>query len=1323
MGNKSCILWPEVNGKPSKLYKDMLKHTKDRQLTNLLYAAYIANPAIAQKIDAINAKKYMGNTRRDNRGQHRMEDVLKFFDYKKILSERGDALQIISEQEGAVDSKGKPIDYTNAKEALEKANHLNNTHKGVVATVVKHKDANDNYVYNIFTREKGGRTFMYAKDVENKLKIWDIYKQVFNAKGIDIDNVPQEVKDFVSPMNPDLVQQLINLKKFTLIGNLYKKDAMLLFSLNENTPQVQALVQAFGSIENAAQAINDVNTHARNLTPHEKTLFLNAVNKSKNFNGIDLSALKQQVDQMTDQVITKSPEEQVRLELHKLNKQYKIDIAEFHRVGDTISSLSEAAQEIVVNVERQIKQIKDTRTTDVQERNKSLAEGKRLTKNLSDLYKELQAGRYYSGTLDFLNEALTKVTDIDTIVKDVLTIPPATADLDYYMNQAKKLYKISLLHKQYYQIVQALANDSLIIDENISQQDIDNIRNIAKKIKKAFDGREAQVNSITRATVRNILIKFAGDKVDDITALVNAVDMATTDSTKYDALFYAMSRASNPVISTMGGIINQAQLHRNDIMAGFSTRITKATKKLYSSGSNSEFMYEDDGHIVSDIDWKLYYKARAAQIHALRSQNLDEWDFRKALYDWEDANTEDREVDAKTHRKERVPNQNYRKRENFQEGWTDAQKEYYKEMMQIKGEIGTMLPEYARMQYLPPQLRRNMFDALGHAKGFKDIGNAIKTKAQNLYTIREDDENYNTNGIIDGEEYASVRGDYDNTQLKRIPIFYVNKVEQGELLKDFSGGLQALAGTAINYSEMSNIEDCINFIGDYITDPLKNNGSKDPKVKAEVAGNDKVRVVRNLKSWSKRNLTTEAMVDSFINQHLYGVYRDPNESKKKRTIASRLISYTSFKGLATNVKGMVANYLMGEFQMLIEAGANEFYNFKDYGWAHTKLFGSAGVTGEIWDLLNETKNSKSQLFAELFDPEQENFESKSHTRYHKNILRKILAHDLSFMGYGAGEYLIHYVGMYACLHHQKVLYNGKEISFYDAFEVVNKGDGAAELQLKQGVTDLQGNAITADFIREVRNKIQQANQTTHGAMDKEHKGLIYQHWYGAMAMNFRQWMVEHYSRRFRKKYFDANIGMYREGYWRSLWRSMSEEYKDDKEEYNRVMACLKFVAEFFSFTARGKLIWGNMDDVQKYNFRRAHTELCMLFALYGISFALGDPDDYKGNMAARFWIYQLKRMILDTEASMPHPAAAQNIITIMQSPMASISVANSMLYTVYGIPDVTEEIQSGPHAGENKYLRNIIKYDLPVIKDFEQWQTMAEKDDVFKAFKISPSGY
>ena len=42
------------------------------------------------------------------------------------------------------------------------------------------------------------------------------------------------------------------------------------------------------------------------------------------------------------------------------------------------------------------------------------------------------------------------------------------------------------------------------------------------------------------------------------------------------------------------------------------------------------------------------------------------------------------------------------------------------------------------------------------------------------------------------------------------------------------------------------------------------------------------------------------------------------------------------------------------------------------------------------------------------------------------------------IGYGAGEHFVHYVNMYAILHHHKVLVNGKKTTLYHAFEVVDK---------------------------------------------------------------------------------------------------------------------------------------------------------------------------------------------------------------------------------------------------------------------------------------------
>ena len=139
-------------------------------------------------------------------------------------------------------------------------------------------------------------------------------------------------------------------------------------------------------------------------------------------------------------------------------------------------------------------------------------------------------------------------------------------------------------------------------------------------------------------------------------------------------------------------------------------------------------------------------------------------------------------------------------------------------------------------------------------------------------------------------------------------------------------------------------------------------------------------------------------------------------------------------------------------------------------------------------------------------------------------------------------------------------------------------------------------------------------------------------------------------------------------------------------------------------------------NIQKYNVRRAHSEFVMWLALCGLAFALGEPDEHKKEFWRRWWIYQVKRLILDTEASMPHPAMAKNMITILQSPMAGVSVANSLLYTIYGIGDITEEIKSGPHKGENRYWRTIKKNTLPFFKDIEQMQQMDTSDAIFTPF-------
>lgn len=1302
MSKDTCALYPEApKGGDSRVYKNLLERLGNRPLVNYIYAVYRTNNT-AENMDKVVDNNGNPIYHRNVQGEHNMEDIIRYLDVDTMQSEVS-KLSGIELSLGAIDTNGIRVDFTSAEDALKKADDFNDKHKGLSAIVVQHGD-----IFNIIVAEKNSRTHTYGDMVKKYLQTWDIYKQIFNSKGVDITAMPQELNSVFNALNIGLGQYLKNLSLITP-GDLYKKDAMVLFYLNPTSQHTQNIINEFGSIEEAAQALDDFNHGSITLTDSRKRLLFRAINDAKNFQGIDMDAVIDQIKQVSENLYAYSPEQEVKEELRRLNKKYKIDVNEEHRIANKIRTLSEAAEDAAFVLQRQIRKLEKEKGNN--------AEGKRLEMILNRLLKELANKRYYSGIINFLGEASSQMADIDSLLQGM---PQTGTELEKAFGKAKILQMIKSIKEQYYTLIQALANENLAMDENIPQSDIDNIRQTAKQLKDFFDLKDQMINDLTESTMVDLMTQIVGNTTPDGQSMMNAIRMAASDSTLYDWL-YSMGRASNPVVAAAGSIIRNAQDSRDEKMNAIAERIRRATNRLYKAGFNSEFMYEDEGHIISDIDWGLYKSARIAKMNSLKVQGLKGFDLKQAIEDWEDQNTEDRVVDRTNGRTERVPNDSYRKKHDFKKDLSPEQIEYYDTMMQLKGEIGSLLPSYAQNQYLPPQVRRKFLDALHDAKNISDVEKAVKNKLQNLYTIREDDENYRSNGIIDGHEYEITEGDFDNTPLRQIPIFYVNKVEQGELLKNFSTGLQALAGTAINYNAMNEVADVVEFIGDFTASQK----SKGKNTKADVIQNRNIKIVKEL--WKKAlNSNTSAIMTGMISQHIYGKKREDIESKWGRRMLKafdNIVSYTSFKGLVTNVKGAFQNYIMGEFQMLVDAGCGEFYGFKDFFWAHSKLFGEAGVGGEIMELFTNNINHKGVLFKQLFDPMQENFSKKSHEQYYSTWFRQLIGHDCSFIGYSSGEYLIHYVNMYALLHHQKVLLNGEKISLYDAFEVTDKKDGNSELKLKPGVTDLQGNPITEDYIKKIRKDLRYLNQTCHGSMNEEDRGIIHQKWWGRGIMNFRQWMPEHYSRRWRASHYDYTLGETREGYWTSLYKgAVNENIRDTWKDGHKIEAMKTFLKDLATFEFRAATNWDNLNDMQKYNIKRVRTEMAMYVCLIGLSFALGAPEDHKNEFWRRWWIYQTKRLILDTEAAMPHPRNISNLQTMLQSPMASVPTMTALLYVFYGLfnGDLSDDIKSGDHKGENRYWRNIKKYDLPFFKDIEQMQKMDTDDAIFKVFEDSP---
>lgn len=1277
MSRNNCTLYPEVNGEASKLYKDLLKKIPNRPLVNYIYAAYL------QQGVAANMSRQGFKT--NKQGQHDATAVMQYFDVINMENESAKAWTV-AKQIGARDSSGDLVNFTNVKEALEKAAQANHSFVGTVSYVVPHGDS-----LNILTEAKDSRTQIKVHEIEEKLAVWSVIEQAFNKVGIDINSFDFNKELVNANRGKAFLGWLDNLKYAARNDVLSQKEIRTILALGENSTQVKRLEQMFGSLDEAANKMYDAFHRGRaNYTQSQLSLMESAITEGKKFQGLDINALKQQVSQVEGNLAANSEEVAIQSTLETLNQKYNIDFNEIHKKEKEISQLSHVAVEAVTTLERQLRELKAKQgiTPEVQQLETAV---KRLT-------KELQSKRYYSGAMSFLTEALTQVQNMESLYKQASQA--SGTNLERNKKRAEALMQIDRIMKGYWHIVYALSNiDRLTIDENISDYDKKSIGDQAKAAREQFEKYSYKIKELEKDTMIDIATEYLGESTSNGMAIADIVTMADIDSTFWDKL-YSISRVSNPLITVMGDIIRNAQGKRTKELEEISLRIRRATRNLYKSGSDSSFMYEPNGnYIISDIDWKAYNGAKVRAYNKLVSAGKSKMEIAELMEQWQEANTEDRIVDYVSGRTERVPNGNYRKA--FPQ-LTQAQQEYYNEMMQIKGELGTLLPKYAQKQYLPPQKRRKFLDAIGQSKGSpKAIAKAILNKLQDLVTIREDDPLNSENGVIDGEEYGIRNGALDNTAYRRIPIFYINRLKDSEeLLKDFSGAMQALAGTAINYDCMDEIKDTIEFMGDFIERKSGAATENGKRLTDRVINDDEIKVYKDLEEYGS-NSNTSAIIRGFIDKHIYGV--KVKDQGKWVKLVQTLLNYTSIRALTFNVKGFIANYIVGEFQMLIEAGAGEFYNLADYAWANARVFGdnTLNAPGRIMDFLTDNVNSKSMLLAQRFDPLDDEFNEQQNKRYYKGPLRKLLGHDFTFIGYGTGEHMLHFVNMYAVLHNIKVQINGKKATLYDAFYTGNKSDGNSELLLKNNVTykDNEGNWKPVDdvFLDSVRDKVRYCNQTTHGSMNEEDAGLINQRMIGRCIFNLKRWMIEHYSRRFRGSHWDSSLRQQREGYYTTVGKFM-----------------LSWANDLFNFESEAALHWKDMDAGQKANVRRALSENLILGCLLGLSFALGEPEEHKKDFWMRMWIYQTKRAIMETKGSTPYGLPFE-MDKLINSPIAATNTVNTLLYPFVGLGDLNQTIKSGKYKGWNKYGRNMLKV-LPFYGQIDQLQNMDEDPSIFSVF-------
>lgn len=1334
---ESCVLIPKtVTGEESVLYKTLLTRYKDRSLVNYFYSMAL-QPSVVNHLEGLGKKLVYGEVI--------AEDFINEYGLDKIISDHTTKKTSAEIAVGSVDSSLNVKEYDSALDIIDKVIEFNKNNKAFVANIVRRGGK-----FSIKVYERNASNQLSVATLEQERVLWNTIDGVMKAAGIDMEELHKEVPFLISPLTAhQIVDNLSRIKNASELKYLTASDIQMLLKLGDGSTQVERLKgRSGGGLDTTARYIYDALQFPKSVTADTMTLIEATLSKYREFPGVDLEALGNQV--FSESIAFRSASEAYDINdtLRDLREKYPGLDDELIDLTNGIKSLRDAAGAAMLNLQRERNDIE--RKLGITDKSKELDA---MEKNLAEAIRNKQ---YYIGMLDYMSRAREVSASINDIVANLST---STDVLTRSRDNAKALVTMEEQIDEYLDVLQALAStssESILVDDSLSADEQKVLRENATELVNFFRDKKERLGVLRKTIVHDLANEILGTAGFSQAAINDIVENEANRSSMVDWL-YSVGRQSNPLIGVMGSIIRDAQDKRDRIMNPLIKRIDGALKRLEkdSGSADTSWMYDSSDMFLNPYNWDLYYAAMNAEKARLqKARGLSGAELAMAMQDWIEENTTDVVVDKENGRTEKMPNIDKFAKYRVLEGkdinayytshggkgkkapmtWianhlrelvdagiiqiynpvnelTTAQREYYDKMMQIKGELGSKLPAYAQSHYLPPQVTKDLQDNL--AEG--NIAGGFKNWAKDKFTISDKDQELNRNYFEIGEEKSSIVSGTLNGRVKKyIPLYYTRRLkagEQGNLLKNASSAMAHLAGVAVGYECISEVEDVCNVLGDYIIDAVSIAKTSQDQDKMDGVTDNRTTIVQRLRDkYSSPN--TRSIVEGMIDKHIYGYTLDEKEAKiakGKLAKATKLaLEFSSIYNLSTNLKGAVSNLLVGEYQMILDAmagsmatvfgGGADFYTLTDYIWAHDLLFGKNSTT--LIDLASNNTNSYNGLLAEIFDPTMDNFTEKSHKKYRSHF-GNIIDKDWKFIGYGSGEHLIHYANMLAILHHEKVLVDGKETSLYDAFEVTEDVDGIKHMNVKAGTTTLDGQAVDEEYLNKVRGRIREANQNMHGSMNDEDQGIIKTRLLGRAAAHLRTWMFEHYSRRYRGSHYSAATKDQREGFYYTLFRCIK-----DMRTYHRGVAAQ----------------WDNLNNHQKTNVMRALSE--MTAVIIGNILTWGgylDPKEYE-SWLAKFTLYQVKRLLMDIKASTPVNAPSEGY-QMIRNLFPLLTTLHKEYYLIEGAfnGDMFKTLQSGRHKGENKYWNGIKRRVLPFWHQIEEMVNLEEDDNIFTIFQMQYS--
>lgn len=253
------------------------------------------------------------------------------------------------------------------------------------------------------------------------------------------------------------------------------------------------------------------------------------------------------------------------------------------------------------------------------------------------------------------------------------------------------------------------------------------------------------------------------------------------------------------------------------------------------------------------------------------------------------------------------------------------------------------------------------------------------------------------------------------------------------------------------------------------------------------------------------------------------------------------------------------------------------------------------------------------------------------------------------------------------------------------------------------------NDVTNTYLSTISTRLRYINHSTQGNMSQEGLGTLHRYAMGAAVMNLRQWMIGHFSRRFRGEHFDVEADKKVEGYYVTLLKSLYHGVK--------TLARLEDTSVY----------WETFDSHKKANLRRAIGEIAALIGLHLLCIGAGDYNDPKNKRSywRKFMLYQLWRLRQETEQStifIPFLTSKTFPISVLEgSAVPFLPKLKGLLYVTTGafIRDLNDRegvkvgIGKYKNRKENKALHNFKRYCIPCYWSLYQQLTFDSSEAWF----------